>query len=223
MHSAAKPNNLAVALEAAIRRFDGASPVTEQVRYHFADRDPHGREDARCWMALVLAVAEVEGAPPEEALDAACAVAILHDSAMVHADVVREHEASVPAQFGHAHGINAGDALCALAYLQLLGTPPARPAAQTVAMARALHQANYALCAGTPGALLGAACEMGALAAGAPAERAGAYGELGRTYGAATESDPGVTTAGDILAAAAGIDPSGSIRALLAQSVVRTR
>ncbi len=75
---------------------------------------------------------------------------------------------SISAHFGIAHGINAGDALSALAYLQLLVDPAVdRPAEQTVAMTRALQEANYAMCGGTPGALLGAACELGALAAGA--------------------------------------------------------
>jgi geranylgeranyl diphosphate synthase type I len=218
MHSAAEPDNLAAALGAAAGRFAGASPVTEQVRFHFADPDPRRHAGARRVMALLLAVAQAEGIRPAEALDAACAVAILHDSALVHADVDGDREPSVAARFGRAHGINAGDALCALAYLQVLDPPPARPPVRTVAMTRALHQANYALCAGTPGALAGAACELGALAAGCPPERAAAYGRLGRTYAAATESESDVRTAADRIAGAAGIDPAGTLRALLART-----
>lgn len=186
MHSAVKPDELGAALTAALRRFDGASPVTEQVRYHFAGGDPSRLEAAEPWMALVLAVAEGAGGDAADAVDAACAVAILYNAALVHREVGARSGASVPAHFGLAHGINAGDALCALAYLQLLVQPGAtRPAERTVAMTRALLEANYALCAGTSGALLGAACELGALGAGVPVERARAFGRLGRRYGSA--------------------------------------
>jgi geranylgeranyl diphosphate synthase type I len=82
-----------------------------------------------------------------------------------------------------------------------------RPAERTVAMTRALHEANLAMCAGQgrdiafevearvtmddyvamitgkTAALFGAACEIGALAAGVDPMRAGAYGQLGAAYG----------------------------------------
>ena len=166
-------------------------------------------------MELVLAVATVEGGVPGDAVDAACAVAILHHPGLVHADLDGDREPSVPAHFGSAPGINAGDALLALAYLHVLDSPAARPAARTVAMTRTLHEANYALCAGLPGALLGAACELGALAAGCPTDRAASYGRLGRSSAVAAESDSDVTIATDRIADAAGIDPAGTIRALL--------
>jgi geranylgeranyl diphosphate synthase type I len=189
MRSAVKPDNLAAVLTAALGRFDGTSPVTEQVRYHFAHGDPARIDEAQPWMELVLAVAQHCGAAPDDALDVACAVAILHNFALVHADVGVETGASVPARYGLAHGINAGDALCALAYLQVLAAPAiARPPERTVALARALLEGNYAMCAGTSGALLGAACELGALAAGIPTGRARTFGRLGRSYGAAAPS-----------------------------------
>ena len=58
MSSAVKADSLDAALDAAIRRFDGASPVTGQVHRHFeaaarADRDVH--------MHLVMAVVAAEG------------------------------------------------------------------------------------------------------------------------------------------------------------------
>jgi len=87
-------------------------------------------------MELVLAVAQAEGGA-ERAADAAAAVAILHQYARVHADVGEVSGPSVSAHFGIAHGINAGDALSALAYLQLLVDPAVeRPPEQTVAMTR---------------------------------------------------------------------------------------
>src|SRR5580704_18405361 len=104
MRSVVKPDNLAAALEAALRRFDGASPVTEQVHYHFSESDPARRNDARQWMELVLAVAQAEGGA-ERATDAAAAVAILYQYARVHADVGAVSGPSVSAHFGIAHGI----------------------------------------------------------------------------------------------------------------------
>lgn len=181
MRSVVEPDSLASVLEAALRRFDGASPVTEQVHYHFNQSDPGRSEDARRWMELVLTVARAAGGDPERATDAAAAVAILHQYTRVHADVGALAGVSVSAHYGIAHGINAGDALSALAYLQLLVDPQVeRPAAQTVAMTRALQEANYAMCGGATEALLGVACELGALAAGASPERAHAFGRIGR-------------------------------------------
>jgi geranylgeranyl pyrophosphate synthase len=113
MLSAVKADSLEEALAAAIRRFDGASPVTAQVNEHFS----HARAgEPHPFMRLVLAVAQAEGAPLEDALDVACAVELLHNATLVHG-VLREGGTS---PFGLAHGINAGDALCAIAYLQLL-------------------------------------------------------------------------------------------------------
>lgn len=184
MRSAVKPDSLEAALREALRRFDGASPVTDQVHYHFNGGEPARLAQAQPWMELVLAVAERAGAAPAVALDAACAVAILQSAAALHAEVGADSGESVPTRYGLAHGINAGDAICALAYLQLLaGSAGARPAERTVAMTRALLEANYALCAGTAGALLGGACELGALAAGVAPERARAFGRDARRYG----------------------------------------
>jgi geranylgeranyl diphosphate synthase type I len=174
-------DTLATALAEALRRFDGASPVTEQVHYHFDRGSSLRGEEARRWMELVLAAAAAAGGRVERAMDAAAAVAILRQYVVVHADVDAVDGPSVRAQFGLAHGINAGDALCALAFLQLLADPAIeRPASQRVAMTRALHEANYAMCGGRSDALVAAACELGALAAGAPPERARALGRVGR-------------------------------------------
>ena len=145
---------------------------------------------------------------PSAGVDVACAVEILHHSTLVH-DAV-EDGARLP--FGLAHGINAGDALCAMAYLQLLEGPSRRPPEQTVLMTRALQAANFALCAGQAqeigfagtgapadeayiemiagkAALFAVACELGALVAGAPVERTQAYARLGRTSGMAFQME----------------------------------
>ena len=215
MSSAAKADSLEAALEAAIRRFDGTSPVTPQVHHHFGYSEDAVRTQARLRMQLVLEVVAEEGGRIEDGLDVACAVEILHSSTVVHDHL----EDGASARFGLAHGINAGDALCAMAYLQLLEGPARRAPEQTVLMTRALQEANFALCAGQAqeiafaragtiepqaylamiagkAALFAVACELGALVAGAAPERTQAYARLGRTSGMAfqiedhVQSDP---------------------------------
>lgn len=208
-------DSLEAALEAAIRRFDGTSPVTPQVHHHFGYAGDGAGAHPRLRMQLVLEVVAEEGGGAGAGLDVACAVEILHNSTLVHDTV----EDAVRSHFGLAHGINAGDALCAMAYLQLLEGPPGRAPEQTVLMTRALQEANFALCAGQAqelafaldgvvepatyvamiagkAALFAVACELGALVAGAPPERTQAYARLGRTSGMAfqmenhVQSDP---------------------------------
>jgi geranylgeranyl diphosphate synthase type I len=201
------------ALEAAITRYDSTAPITAMIRYHFGYAaggfENHGK---RLRPMLLLTVAEAEGGSLEMALDAACAIEILHNYSLVHDDIedgdrVRHGRDTVWAKWGTAHGINAGDSLCAISYLALLESDVPRPAERTVAMTRALHEANLAMCAGQgrdiafevearvtmddyvamiagkTAALFAAACEIGALAAGAEPARARAYRELGLAYG----------------------------------------
>lgn len=208
-------DSLEAALEAAIGRFDGTSPVTPQVHHHVGAAGA-ATAHPRLRMQLVLEVVAEEGGRLDDGIDVACAVEILHNSTLVH-DAVED---GARLRFGLAHGINAGDALCAMAYLQLLEGPPRRAPEQTVLMTRALHEANFALCAGQAqeiaferagsvesdayvamiagkAALFAVACELGALVAGAPPERTQAYARLGRTFGMAfqmenhVQSDPG--------------------------------
>jgi geranylgeranyl pyrophosphate synthase len=211
MSSAVKADSLEAGLEAAIRRFDGTSPVTPQVHACFGYAEARDVTNSRSRMQLVLEVVAEEGGSVRDGVDVASAVEILHNSVLVHDGV----EDGVRAQFGLAHGINAGDALCAMAFLQLLEEPPRRAAEQTVQMTRALHEANFALCAGqaqeiafTRGApitsdayltmiggkaaLFAVACQLGAFTAGASCERASAYGRLGRAYGMAFQMEDDV-------------------------------
>jgi len=153
-------------------------------------------------------------------MDAACAIEILHNYSLVHDDIedgdrMRHGRPTVWATHGVAHGINTGDAICAMSYLALLQS--GRQSAQTtVAMTRVLHEAHLAMCAGQArdisfesertvtmenylamiggktAALFGAACELGALAAGATLDRARAYARLGRSYGLAFQIEDDV-------------------------------
>jgi geranylgeranyl diphosphate synthase type I len=213
MHSVVAQSSFERALEAAITRYDSSAPITAMIRYHFGYAseagDQHGK---RLRPMLLLTVAQEEGGSIESALDAACAIEILHNYSLVHDDIedgdrIRHGRDTVWAKWGTAHGINAGDSLCAISYLALLESDVPRPAERTVAMTRALHEANLAMCAGQgrdiafevearvtmddyiamiagkTAALFAAACEIGALAAGSEPRRARAYGELGLAYG----------------------------------------
>ncbi|HVA38273.1 MAG TPA: polyprenyl synthetase family protein [Candidatus Dormibacteraeota bacterium] len=200
-------------LERWIARFTGDSPVYEMVAYHFGLSD-EGRRGKRLRPQLCLLVAQADGGDAEAAFDAALAVELLHNFSLIHDDIedgdhVRHGRATVWSRYGLAHGINAGDALCSIAYLALLENAAGLSADRIATMSRVLHQAQLEMCAGQAldisfetassvdldaylrmvegktAALFRATAEMGAVAAGIDAARAQAYGELARLYGMA--------------------------------------
>lgn len=224
MPSPAAVDNLEAALERAVLRFDDGSATSAQIRYHFGFGEEPGtrsRRGKRLRSRLVLEVAREEGGRLEDALDAACAVEILHEFSLIHDDIedcdtLRRGRETLWSRYGIAQGINSGDALCAVAYLALLDGSTPRAAERTVAMTLALQEAHLAMCAGQgrdiafetearvtmddyramiggkTAALFGAACELGALAAGASAERARDYARLGCRYGTAFQIEDDV-------------------------------
>ncbi|MEV5429912.1 family 2 encapsulin nanocompartment cargo protein polyprenyl transferase [Streptomyces sp. NPDC052701] len=164
--------------------------------------------------ALVLASAAALGGPKarEEAVRAAAAVELIHNFTLLHDDVMdrdttRRHRPTAWTVFGDADAILAGDALQALA-LRLLAEDahPAAPAA-----AARLADCVVELCAGQhadtamercrpgevgldetlamaeakTGALLGCACAIGALYAGAGRTDVTALDAFGREAGLA--------------------------------------
>jgi geranylgeranyl diphosphate synthase type I len=191
------------------------SPVAQHVAWHFGI----GCSDVpACGKLLrprmVIHVALEEGGTFEGALDAALAIELLHNYSLVHDDIedgdeLRRGRQTVWARYGLSHGINAGDAVCAVAYLTLLRNSASSPPERVLASARVLQSANLAMCAGQAydlefesasdvsldaylamidgktAMLFGAACELGALSAGCDPVRARAYSELGRAYGRA--------------------------------------
>lgn len=212
MHSPPTLDSLEAALERAVTRFDDGAAASAQLRYHFGFGED-ARRGKRLRARLVLEVAEEEGGGREAALDAACAVEIIHEFSLIHDDIedgdrLRRGRETLWSRFGVAHGINAGDALCSVAYLTLLDGSAA-PADRKLAMNRVLLAAHLAMCngqgrdiafeteprvtmedyramiGGKTAALFSAACELGALAAGADADRARAYARLGEAYGIA--------------------------------------
>lgn len=185
------------------------------IRYHFGyDRFGRAMSGKRLRPQLLLRTAIEEGGTVERALDAAVAIEILHNYSLVHDDIedgdkLRHGRPTIWARFGRAQGINAGDALCALSYLALLHEEAVVPSGRVVDMLHVLHAANLQMCEGQAlditfekrstvtmsqylemisdktGALFAASCELGALAAGCPRERARQYAAFGRAYGRA--------------------------------------
>jgi geranylgeranyl diphosphate synthase, type I len=237
------------ALERAVTRFDDGSATSAQMRYHLGIGDATTR-GKRLRSRLCLAVAREEGGTLASALDPACAVELVHEYALVHDDIedgdaIRRGRDAFWARFGLAHGINAGDALCAVGYLALLDGTVERPPEQTAAMTRALLEAQLATCAGAAreiasrelalraraavdpqerrarigckqGALYGAAAAVGALSAGADAARAAAYARLGSAFGVALVlPDAASLDALDALTAEIGPAPDGALQAFL--------
>ncbi|MFJ7148490.1 family 2 encapsulin nanocompartment cargo protein polyprenyl transferase [Streptomyces sp. NPDC100445] len=164
--------------------------------------------------ALVLAAAAALGGPAARAaaVRAAVAVELVHNFTLLHDDVMdrdttRRHRPTVWTVFGDADAILAGDALQALA-LRLLAEDPHPAAAPAVAR---LAGCVMELCAGQhtdtalerrapdavtldevlvmaeakTGALLGCACALGALYAGAGADEVAALDGFGRQAGLA--------------------------------------
>ncbi len=201
-------------LERAVERLDATSPVAALVREHFAFDDPAAKRGKRLRPRILVAVSEAEGAAGSDAFAAAAAVELLHNFSLVHDDIedrdeLRHGRPTMWTRHGIPAAITAGDAMCALSYMTLLDAASLRDPDLAVAMTAALHHAHIELCCGQgadigfetspsvsfgeylamiegkTAALFAAACELGALTAGASAERAAAYGRMGRAYGLA--------------------------------------
>ncbi|MEV4757290.1 polyprenyl synthetase family protein [Micromonospora sp. NPDC049559] len=197
------------ALQAAVATLPAAMrPV---VGYHFGWLDAAGRPTGAyrgkaLRPALALAAARAVGADPETALPAAVAVELVHNFSLLHDDVMdkdvtRRHRPTAWTVFGTDPALLAGNALLTLA-LDLLAPQVAAVRVLTAATQELLKgqaadlglarrafvsvaEAREMALAKT-GALFGAACAMGGLAAGgraADVERLAAYGrQLGLAF-----------------------------------------
>ncbi|NBM15623.1 family 2 encapsulin nanocompartment cargo protein polyprenyl transferase [Streptomyces sp. GC420] len=172
---------------------------------------PGGRSTGKAIRpALVLTAARALGGEPAQALRAAVAVELVHNFTLLHDDVIdgdrtRRHRPTAWTVFGVPDAIVTGDALQALALRLLAEDPhPAAPAA-----AARLATCIVELCAGQQadcafekrrdvapaeclamaraktGALLGCACALGGLYAGATREEVEALDSFGREAGLA--------------------------------------
>ncbi|MFI5769292.1 family 2 encapsulin nanocompartment cargo protein polyprenyl transferase [Streptomyces sp. NPDC051658] len=162
--------------------------------------------------ALVLAAARALGGDPAQAVRAAVAVELAHNFTLLHDDVIdedrtRRHRPTAWAVFGIPDAVIAGDAMLALAQ-RLLAEDPSPAGARASAR---LSTCVIELCAGQQadcafedrgpdevtldecltmataktGALLGCACALGALYAGAGERVVGAMDGFGREAGLA--------------------------------------
>ncbi|MFI8433262.1 family 2 encapsulin nanocompartment cargo protein polyprenyl transferase [Streptomyces sp. NPDC079020] len=160
--------------------------------------------------ALVLAAARALGGDPDQALRAAVAVELAHNFTLLHDDVIdedttRRHRPTAWAVFGIPDAVIAGDALLALAQRLLAEDPhpaAARASARLASCVIELCAGQQADCAfeergpeevsldeclamatAKTGALLGCACALGALYAGADERAVGSMDGFGREAG----------------------------------------
>jgi len=183
--------------------------------YHFGYREHCDvRRGKRLRPRLLLEVVENEAGSVDEALDAAAAIEILHNYSLVHDDIedhdrLRHGRETLWAKYGIPQAVNAGDAMCALAFLALTRSGDRLPAERSLHLVHVLHAAHLEMCdgqsldlsferetfvsadayermiAGKTSALFGAACEMGAICAGADAAACERYRDAGRAFGMA--------------------------------------
>ncbi len=162
--------------------------------------------------ALVLAAARASGGDPRQAFRAAAAVELAHNFTLLHDDVIdedptRRHRPTAWTVFGTPDAIITGDALHALALRMLAEDrhPAAAAAAERLASCvielcagqqadcafeeRAPHEVSLdeclAMATAKTGALLGCACALGALYAGAGEQETAAMDAFGREAGLA--------------------------------------
>lgn len=181
--------------------------------WEHADGTPAGGSAGKAIRpALVLAAARALGGDPRHAVRAAAAVELAHNFTLLHDDVIdedptRRHRPTAWTVFGTPDAIIAGDAMLALA-LRLLAEDrhPASAAASARLAAcvielcagqqadcafeqRGPHEVSLdeclAMATAKTGALLGCACALGALYAGAGEEEIAAMDAFGREAGLA--------------------------------------
>ncbi|WP_408907298.1 family 2 encapsulin nanocompartment cargo protein polyprenyl transferase [Streptomyces cavernicola] len=181
--------------------------------WEYADGRPaSGQSGKAIRPGLVLAAARALGGSPTAAVKGAAAVELVHNFTLLHDDVIdrdstRRHRPTAWTVFGDADAILAGDALQALALRVLADDqhPAAGRAAAWVASCvmelcegqhvdtaleeRSCDQVTLDECLGVAeaktGALLGCACALGALYAGAGFDEVEAMDAFGREAGLA--------------------------------------
>ncbi|GGL62795.1 dimethylallyltransferase [Streptomyces fumigatiscleroticus] len=160
--------------------------------------------------ALTLLSAVAVGGDASAAVPGAVAVELVHDFTLLHDDVIdgdtlRRHRPAAWSLFGTPAAVLTGDALLVTAMRALADAPPRRAAAAVQELVGALLElvegqsrdvafekaadvsvAQYlAMAAGKTGALMGCACALGGVLAGADAERVRGLREFGRGLGVA--------------------------------------
>ncbi|WP_307125009.1 family 2 encapsulin nanocompartment cargo protein polyprenyl transferase [Streptomyces sp. B1I3] len=202
-------------LRAAVESLPGGIRRVAMYHFGWQDADgteASGQAGKAIRPALVLAAARALGGASESAMRAAVAVELAHNFTLLHDDVIdgdatRRHRPTAWAVFGVPDAVITGDAMLALAQ-RLLADDPHPASAQACAR---LSTCVIELCAGQQadcaleqrgpddvtldeclamataktGALLGCACALGALYAGAGERAVGAMDGFGREAGLA--------------------------------------
>ncbi|HKU80554.1 MAG TPA: polyprenyl synthetase family protein [Candidatus Tumulicola sp.] len=195
--------------------YRGSREISDMLLRHFGyGRYGPARRGKRLRPQMVLRVAIGEGAPIENALDAAVAIEIFHNYSLVHDDIedrdeLRHGRKTLWAAYGIPQAINAGDAMCALSFLSLERAAEFVDARRVLHMIALLHEAHAVMCEGQSldlrfetethvdldgyhrmiecktAQLFEASCRLGAIAAGCDAATVDGYGAAGRAYGMA--------------------------------------
>ncbi|CAL9352784.1 polyprenyl synthetase family protein [Streptomyces sp. NPDC057340] len=206
---------LSPALRSAVESLPAAESHVASYHRGWCEADGAPRSDAsgggkavRPALALLSAVAV--GADPSRAVPGAVAVELVHDFTLLHDDVIdgdalRRHRPAAWSLFGTPAAVLTGDALLVAALRVLTQAAPERAGAAVRELvgtllelvegqshdvafetAQEVSVADYlAMAAGKTGSLIGCACALGGVLAGADAARVGGLREFGRSLGVA--------------------------------------
>lgn len=188
--------------------------VVEMIRYHLGWEDPQEATGKRVRPLMTLLCCQAAGGEWRTILPAATAVEWTHNFSLIHDDIqdrseIRRGRATVWKNWGDAQAINTGDALFALARLTTQRLVPKIAPDKVLAVHRILDETSLALTRGQhldisfeaqehvttdeylemirgkTAALLGAACQLGALLSPAPEVEIEAYHSFGVNLGLA--------------------------------------
>ena len=170
----------------------------------------HGGAGKALRPALVLLSAAASGSDPDSALNAALCVELVHDWSLIHDDVMdedaeRRHRPTLWAEFGTAHAVLAGDLILTLGLQMAAGLGSSGLQIITDTLEElclgqwtdldstgnevVTVQEALATAAGKTGALLSAACQLGARVDGTThKEQVHHYAKFGRELGIAFQA-----------------------------------
>ena len=209
-------------LKAAIERANGASldEFHDMLSYHMGWEGPGAGPEAcgkRIRPMLVLLTAAAAGGDWKSAIPAASAVELIHNFSLIHDDIednseLRRGRLTVWKKWGVAQATNAGDALFALAHLEMLRLTESLPPDSVIQALQSLDQTclhltqgqyldlsyerrldltefdYYQMVQGKTSALLAACTEIGAIIASAPVEILRSYQQFGHYLGLAFQA-----------------------------------
>ena len=188
--------------------------------YHMGWEGPGAGPDAcgkRIRPMLVLLTVAAAGGNWKNALPAASAIELIHNFSLIHDDIednseLRRGRLTIWKKWGIAQATNAGDALFALAHLEMLRLSEILPAATVIQALQSLDQTclhltqgqyldlsfekrldltendYYQMVEGKTSAVLAACTEIGAIIASVPADTRQSYQRFGKFLGLAFQA-----------------------------------